>query len=100
MRDILLNEVKIHPNKGFPTCKGLKLWEAYFFITPPELVQRVRQNFEFFAWYSGHPEALSGHLEAPSGPPEAPCGNPEAQYGLPDAPRMELRLDKLSQVKV
>ena len=49
---------------------------------------------------SGHPEAPSGRLEAPSGPPEAPCGNPEAQCGQPDAPRMELRLDKLSQVKV
>ena len=32
LRDILLNEVKIHPNKGFPASRGLKLWETYFFI--------------------------------------------------------------------
>ena len=32
LRDILLNEVKIHPNKGFLACRGLKLWETYFFI--------------------------------------------------------------------
>ena len=31
LRDILLNVMKIHPNKGFQACKGLKLWVLIFY---------------------------------------------------------------------
>ena len=34
----MLYELKIHPNKGFLACRGLKLWETYFFYNLSHLL--------------------------------------------------------------